>query len=428
MKMRANGHAITRWKPANRRIKPSVKRQGWLDSFKVGLSLAKDVLDVVLKISPLALIVPALMLWIYLRRIGWSEILGESIGSVTGLMTLLASAVLLLLSFLLMFCFPSLFIGFVAKFFKEEGASRGRVTKLLFFWVLLSGFVWQVSFGLFFLVARVKDSADKSFIVATFACAVVSLVFAWRFRTDLVKVKARVNVHDSGVPTRWLAKQGAWVRVGAKLVFVSLFPVLSSFATAIPLVAMIEATGLEKMTSTDGNVVFGLCCLASVTGMVPGLAYLAAKIAGLARGKTMLVALIGFVVSAYPALFLTFSLGPVVSTVLRAAGLYDDRPHVYQLLNTKLVPSIKAIHLPLYEVAHAGNGDDPVLFVGAYVRFNFGGVKLLCRDDYDPDAFTRDQLAAARNAHKPDPRLVGGSWCLPVKSDDVKPIRRAALG
>jgi len=37
---------------------------------------------------------------------------------------------------------------------------------------------------------------------------------------------------------------------------------------------------------------------------------------------------------------------------------------------------------------------------------------------------TQVDVDAASKAGKRDPRLSAGDWCLPVKSDDLKPVRR----
>jgi len=155
---------------------------------------------------------------------------------------------------------------------------------------------------------------------------------------------------------------------------------------------------------------------------------------------------------------IALNFGPVTSVVLALAGVNDSRVHVYQVLRPELAFSMRVAHLPVVDVrGTAGAGKPPVSFVGGYLRYSYGGIKLLCLHKCNPDdvagletAGPTDRASAAIGAATPQPRtgtnkldastskqpnvdskeeeakrrLEAGDGCLSVKSEDVKLVHR----
>ena len=88
---------------------PTFRRR--VDVIKECLGIAKDCFDIGLKFWSLVLVLPAITLWIYLHKIGWSEIFIDSLGSVPGLVTLLACSSLLFVLLILQFFMPALLMA-----------------------------------------------------------------------------------------------------------------------------------------------------------------------------------------------------------------------------------------------------------------------------------------------------------------------------
>ncbi|MFP3643895.1 hypothetical protein, partial [Paraburkholderia sp. SIMBA_054] len=379
----------------------------WLDRVKEGLTVTKDLLEVLLKLAPLALMPPAMALWVFLRRIGWTEVFSDSIGSIPGLITLLVCAVMVLLLLVLQFCLPSFLVAPSGEALTVTQDPK-RVWKLACWLHVLSAIVWEVSFGISILAA--KDPKTGPIWVATGLSALVAVCFAAIFKRDLVQD---------------IAAKPSWQRP-LIVVLVSASPVFASFATALPLLSLMWITGASKLPDREASVVFMLCCVASIVGLFPGLAYLKAKLEGHSIGRAIKTTAIVVAVLCYFYLSFVFYFAPISSLSLRIAGVYDTRLHTFQILNSKLVPALRAVHIvPFGKDDSTGDGKAEQFF-DAYVRYNFGGVKLFCHNPFELDSVTRDAVIAAKEQDKPDPYLVAGDWCVPAKADDVKPVRRDA--
>jgi hypothetical protein len=99
-------------------------------------------------------------------------------------------------------------------------------------------------------------------------------------------------------------------------------------------------------------------------------------------------------------------------------GIRDTEPHVYQLTNESILPAIHAAGIATATTRASTEGQKQSVFIGAYLQFNLGSVKLLCKVPYDPDRESRSEKNAGNSGWK------AGSWCVPVKADDVRLIRR----
>lgn len=394
-------------KPSDSRQRPASTFRRWVDGFKECLAIAKDSLDVALKVAPLVLVLPAMTLWGYLHKIGWSEIFIDSVGSVPGLVTLLACSCLLFVLLILQFFLPSIFMGLSVEVFRRAPGDRKQVAKVAERLHLLSAGVWVLIFAA--VVIWVKEPDIWWVLGTTGAAAAVAAIYSWRHRRMLIADAARAIWHETA---------GDIVRISA-------LPAFSGFASAFPLLTLIWTFGSLRLTPGESNVAFLACCLVSPVGLFPGVAYMHSQLRDRTLGQTVLAASGVAVALGCAIVGSALYFGPVTSAVLALAGVYDSRPHVYQVLRPELSFAMRAAHLPVNEVRGTGGpGRQPVSFVGAYLRYNFGGVKLLCLERYNPDLVTQIDVDAASKVGKRDPRLSAGDWCLPVKSDDLKPVRR----
>jgi hypothetical protein len=116
---------------------------------------------------------------------------------------------------------------------------------------------------------------------------------------------------------------------------------------------------------------------------------------------------------------------PTSSVVLTATGIYDKDFRLFEVQMPDVVYAMGAVGIPFYDTHGIPKpGESPIRFAAAYVRYNFGGVKLLCGDGFDMASVTQDEINAAHRGGRSDPYRLAGNGCVPVKSDDLIPIRR----
>jgi len=201
---------------------------------------------------------------------------------------------------------------------------------------------------------------------------------------------------------------------------------MTALSTTIPLLVF---SWILREITVDSPVVFMFVGFgAGMIGVIPGLFYIAARNNGRESRKVWISAGLGLGFVCYVAMALATFFSPFTSRVLYLSGIYDSRPHVYQLLNETLLPSVKAAAIPTSSTSmHVSGLETNATFIGAYLRFNFGGIKLLCRTGYDPDQHVGAAKAATGRSEGRDARHAFGDWCLPVKAEEVRVLRRGPL-
>jgi len=402
----------------------------WLDRFKEFVALTKDVVEVLLKISPAAFFPPALMLWSYLRGIGWGEVFLDSVGSIPGLVTLLAAALLLLFALFLQFCLPSLLLMPAAAQLDTSKTAEKIELRHLAVLNLLPALAWTLIFA---IVSWNIANAGYLAVVGSFLGALAAAVLA------ALMMRKRFVPEDT---------KGRW-KILMRLFAVAAFPILGSFASSSSLIAAIWVVEYQPFSTSSPVVVLIICCLISVVGLVPGVIYLDSHASNQSMSKTMVNTIAAAAGVGYFVVSSALFFAPVGSATLHMAGVTELSRKVYQVLKPELVYAMRAVHLPVYEVKrNAKSSEPPVFFVDAYLRFNFGGIKLLCATPYDPNLIAHQAaLNAAKmsttaagasstnavdtpnvNAGEAQLRLEAGNWCLPVKTEDLKPIHRNVFG
>src|SRR4051794_13679480 len=92
------------------------------------VGLIKDILEVIWKSAPMALLPAGFVVWSYLRTIQWVDLFGESTLSGTGLVFLVLAAIMMAFFVVVVFLIPSLFmVGAIHIFNSNSKLSKKTV-------------------------------------------------------------------------------------------------------------------------------------------------------------------------------------------------------------------------------------------------------------------------------------------------------------
>lgn len=380
-----------------------VSLREWVDRAKEAVSLSKDFLDVVLKMSPLGLIPPAIILAVYVRRMGWSELLLESLGSASGLVALLAYMVLFMLLSILQFCLPSLLIAPLSGLLDHEKGDRRLNTPLA--WLCLGlPLTWTVSYGLCVLLRPGLGTLSIGIATGIVAIADVIVVFC---------LKRRMSSSEG-----WRLYLKGW-----RLFLIGTCSFVGAISSVFPFLVLIQAVEKQSMSNDHPWVVLFGCAIVSVAGLFPGFVKINSELSGQTSGRTVVITLGALVGIAYLVSELVLVVAPISAYVLAASGVYSLHSSVYQLRKPELAAAFKAAHMPVFgALKGTKSSETSALFVGAFLRYNFGGSKLLCKYPFDPSGVTQREIEYARELQQPDPYLKAGKDCVPVKTDEVTPV------
>lgn len=368
------------------------------------LAIVKDTMDVAWKLAPIALLPPGLLIWVYLRSIHWEGLFLDSAMTVAGLAFLFLAALLLAFAILLQFAIPSLaLIGIVSlhdakKVVSQEIASSFR-------WSMLG---WIVAF----VVSMFYDKGLG--IILLIALSVPVSVFFIRSLLkykELKKDPKKIGLHMANL---------VWV-AGAMLPMIATsFPLLIGFEVArkIPDIERWESLG-----------VIVICIIISIVSLLPGFVYLNFRTTTTDRKSATKGAVItGFGMS-YVILMAAAFFAPVSSKVLGFAGIYSNELRTFQVREPSLSSSLKTAGFTLQTSSEKSVSLDPqrpaeLTFVDAYVRYGFGGIKLLCTKPFDPATATAELVKEARKANKPDPGMLGGKGCTSATNAEVREVKK----
>jgi hypothetical protein len=132
--------------------------------------------------------------------------------------------------------------------------------------------------------------------------------------------------------------------------------------------------------------------------------------------KSFKIACYGTIFSSYLVITLVFAFMPVSSKVLEATGIYSNEKATFQVLKKDLIGVFRNVGLPVEDA----NG---ISVVTGYIRFNFGGVKLLCKAPFDPAIANAEARRKAVQDKRQDPALVAGDHCVPIQKGEVRKFR-----
>lgn len=370
----------------------------WIDRIKETISLSKDFLDIVIKMSPLGLVPPAIMLWVYLRRIGWNELILESLGSPSGLMTLLACMVIFVLILMLQFCFPSLLIAPLSGLLDQEKGNL-RIRLPLTFLCLGLPITWTLVYSICVLCFPGIDLMSVGF------ATLISLIFD--ILVVLLWLKNRMNVSD-------------WWR----LFLIGMLSLFGAVCSTFPFLLLIQAVEKQPFSNTHPVLVLLGCAIVSVAGLFPGYTKIASDLSSQKSGKTVAITLGATIGVTYIVGYLVLMVAPVSAYVLAASGVYSQDAGVYQLRKPELAYTFRAAHMLVFSTTKDVKSlEAQGQFVGAFLRYNFGGFKLLCKYPFNPSLpMQKSEIDKARQLKLYDPYLNPSDDCVPIKADDLTPV------
>ena len=340
--MRSASSRLGRNNLADRAARHSGKK---LDGVVTRVALLKDVFDIFWRVASLGLVLAGAILFVYLKRIGWSDLFIESAVSVSGLTYLLLAAVVLALTTLAVFAFPSVLVV-VINFGRVRTPSLRRTLLPIYAAALLG---WCIAIvGMVTMGYRTVVTLGLPFVFAAGAAV-------WQgLRTDT----------EMG--------QGfqKWWHLGKRAAEAGVVMVVNSVGIAL----FVELA--PPPHSASNWLVAGYICaflFLSFLALVPGVAYLAARARHAGHAVPIKAALIGVFLLTWCTFYCISYLLPVSLKLLQASAIYSDEAAHFQIVEDKLVPALKRGGLSVTAV-------DASSFVSGYVRYGFGNIRLLCRD------------------------------------------------
>lgn len=371
------------------------------------LGVLKDTLDVLWKLAPIGLVMPAMLIWAYLRKIGWQQLFPEAVVSVPGLVVMIVASCLLTLLLAIQFSIPSIISVSAVGAYEEQNkiakaAGSGSVRRPLAFLFFGAPLAWLLVFGALSLVWDLPAGWCFSLGMAGMAIFEVLIVW-WKWAV----------LSDPG-KSGWLSNLGQFFRV-------TFAPTISAISVLPFLVICLGVFSGEDMSGWAAFGVFAGCVFYSVIGVLPGMVYLLEKLSDKKPFDIFKTTIFIGALVFYSVWMVALTLGPVTSTILRSIGAIDDTRYVYQVLKSDLVTGLQGAGFKVYVAGPSVySKDQSTYFVDSYVRFNFANVLLLCRD---PLAFKKADGAYMSNADVQKKSLIwraGGYFCVRAHADDVR--------
>ncbi|QGA38200.1 hypothetical protein GAS19_11630 [Burkholderia glumae] len=385
---------------------------GWEDfgrlygKYVSGIAVLKDTLDVMWKLAPIGLLMPAMLIWSYLKKIGWQQLFPQAVVSVSGLVVMIVSSCLLTFLLAIQFALPSMMSVTAFSLYDEQskivraagaGSLRHPIA-LLFIGAPLS---WLLVFGTLLTV----------FDMPVGWCFFLSVVGMFGFEFLIVRLYRPVFLDAR--------KVGRMDRIIHFMQMIT-YP---SFSAAFIIPSLAFCLGVFSAENFSNWMAFGVfvaCVFYCVMGVVPGVVYLVERMSG---KKPIYIfkatAIVGAAVF-YLIAVVALEFGPFTYLILRSIGAIDDKRYVYQVLKSDLVTGLQGAGFKVYRVGPSLYNKDSTYFVDGYVRFNFSNVLLLCRDSLN---FKKADGFAMTNVDVKEKLKVwesGGYFCVGAHTDDVR--------
>ncbi|WP_414451508.1 hypothetical protein AB4851_22455 [Burkholderia sp. 22PA0099] len=371
------------------------------------LAVLKDTMEVLWKFAPIGLVMPAMLIWIYLRKIGWQQLFPETVVSVPGLVVMIVASCLLTILLAIQFGIPSMIsVGAVGVYEEQNKISKalgyGGLRGVVSFLFIGSPILWAILFGLLSFIF------DLSFGWCFFLGIAGMVVFEF----FVVWVNSRIFFDSKNT------KLSSKLYVSFKMVFAPTFIVISVFPTLIICMGLFSGDNLSGFWAF---ITFVGCVIYSVVGVIPGVVYLIGRLSDKNPFNVFKATISIGAVVLYAASSIALILGPVTSTILRSIGAIDDKRYVYQVLEPKLVTGLQGAGFTVYMAGPSVFSDGkPTYFVDGYVRFNFANVLLLCRD---PLNFKKADGVSMTNEdvqNKLPLWRAGGYFCVEAHASEVR--------
>ena len=363
------------------------RRTGSLQAPKRMLGVVTENFELLLKLAPLCLLPPALILWWHLKTIHWSDVFLESVISVPGLIFLVVAGLSIWLLAVALFLVPSLpIILFTDLIYDGKNVPREAMlasTSVFLGWISVA------------LVSFRYDFSPALFLVVPSTFAVVRIIAA--------------NFTQPGL-VHWQNLRLVWWKIAVQIIamLVAMFVVELLFIIASKIFA-----ALPNMRDAPRFLTFMLAHLGSSLGLLPGFIYLLALVKRRSKQDAIKGALVGMLTLTFIMMMIVLFALPVGSIVLASADVYSNDKFTYQILNEDLAGVMVKAGLPV-------DNDHDLRTVRGFVRYNFGGVRLLCRDPFDPSSANSSAVSEALDGGKPDPGRIGGAHCVPTATADLR--------
>lgn len=363
--------------------------------YKEFLVIAKDTLDVGWKLAPLAFLPAGMFLWVYLRSIHWTGLFQDSAMTTSGLVFLFTAALGLMFAVLLQFTLPSIILICTTSVCAKEQFIRDHVL-LIHRWALLG---WLCG------ILIVSFITKKNFLWLTIAFSFSTALFYSVYH----QYKGKIFLLNLSLINCFM-KNTIW----------SILATLAMASTSVPLlIGLKNAKYVPNIHDGWQTEVLIIICIFFITiiSLLPGFIYLNARTSITESYRPIKFAIVGAFISSYTVIMVIAFFVPISFKVLELSGIYNNDLRTYQVRESKLMPVLSRIGL----ITPTNTPD--LTLVRAYLRYGFGGYKLLCRDRFDPDTLSQESIKKAEVDKKPDPGFTAGNHCAPVHSGEIREIK-----
>ncbi|CAJ7337589.1 Uncharacterised protein [Burkholderia pseudomallei] len=321
------------------------------------LGLTKDILDVVLKVSVVLLTLPAFAIFNYLRAIHRIDLFVPAVLSATGLAALLQASFFVFAAFIAGFAAPSWFAALMVQTY-PKGSKPLSASALL---ILISA---AAASSYFLWVSYALDKPWSTWWQYTLLAiaALVGIFTLVYLSPHRFRVLTQVERSD-----RWPRRLRASATRTAVGAVVGLFT-----ATTVQYVLPIAHLYGISMDGVQGYIIVGTAMLFSA---IPGAIYVYRRSMGdtwktsFYRASPLL--LLPFVGTFVP----WFSLEPISLLTMKSMGIAEASARTFELISDKERSTYEAVGFRFIGGSK---------FFPAVLRFQFGDVRLLCVQPYDP--------------------------------------------
>lgn len=357
---------------------------GWTLAGRLGL--CREALDVMWKLLPLWLVLPAGGVWLHLHDAGWESLFLEAVVSWSGLGVLLAAGLLGCLVTTLLIVSPALtfFSGMRADLVARAARGARFTISTRLAWLTMGCWLATLA-GARYLADTAERWVPGDGVAACMAAGSALALAVLALAAVCTRKRLTREWRDDG--TGFWRVLGATLGLAGAMMVMSLAPFLTLLALLKPLAG--EAGSGFALLFVLG-LTFGLSFL-------PVLALLSSPANAGKSGKMTAWTAVVFAT----VLLLAGNYGSLVQWVLKPLGVYRTAPQHYLMVKPEAAAAVSAAGLTLAPV-RGGQA------VRAYQRFALGGVLLLC------------QRAG------PLPGQARGAGCAALRRDDVIPYLQAA--
>jgi hypothetical protein len=327
-------------------------------TFSSNLTLVKDLLDVLLKMSVILLTLPALAIFSYLRAIHRVDLFLPAVFSVAGLAALLQATFILCASVIVGIVGPSWFASLMVQTYDKGTRPMPGATTLIF--------AAGVSAAPFYLGIYYLQTSPWPFWLKFVAGASLGLVL-----TSGLFVVALLNLSAFRVLTEseQKSRKQSLLKAGGRTLVASWAAVYTVSAVAA-IYSFSRPYGLPE-DGWRGNLVVSLII---VTSLWPGAVYVFRRSRGDSPSTSFKISSVILCAPILCLLLAGVSPEPLALLTMRAMGVAETAPRTFELMVVHERPTYVSLGFGF-------KGESS--FFDASIRFQFGDVKLICVDPYD---------------------------------------------